>query len=91
MFDLSWNLPCHGLEIAARYKAKGLFFVKHTAKLFILALLKTFNCSKSTIETLEKVRNMFKVQNKVTKTTSMAYFRTYFTHSLVFLLLTLNS
>ena len=40
----------------------------------------TFTCSKSTIETLEKGKNMFKVNNKNTGTTSV----------LVFLLLTLN-
>ena len=53
-----------------------------------------FNCSKLTIETLDKVRSMFKVNNKDTKTTPFGVFIVNFEHvshlALVFLLLTLN-
>ena len=34
----------------------------------------TFTCSKLTIETLKQVRNMFKVNNKDTRTTPLASF-----------------
>ena len=45
-----------------------------------------FTCSKSTIETLKKMWNMFKVDNKITRTTSWCISHFF----LVFLLLTLN-
>ena len=56
----------------------------------------TLTCSKSTIETLEKVWNILKVNNKNTRTTSVRYgvFIVNFEHIsylfLVFLSLTLN-
>ena len=53
-----------------------------------------FTCSKLTIKTLQKMRNMFKVNNKDTRTTPFWCLIVNFGHishlALVFLMLTLN-
>ena len=54
---------------------------------YLVAAQQTFTCSNSTIKTLERGVNLFKVYNKDTRTTSMTSFRclycllwTYLTH-----------
>ena len=65
------------------------YFGQYKANVLFLLSLKTsvtqitFTCAKSTLETLEKVKRMFKANNKNTRTMSFEFV-------LVFLLLTLN-
>ena len=68
-------------------------FVPRISLLTLNTYSKIFNCSESTIKILEKDVNMFKVNNKNTRTTSMFLSLTlkYISHVfVVLLLLTLN-
>ena len=84
------------LQSGARF-LKAVTILKKIPGNFLI-LPQQFTCSKSTTEILKMVRNMFKVNNKNTKTTHQwsrsGIFTVIFEHILlfflVFLLLTLN-
>ena len=70
-FDLNSNSSHYGLEImvGAGNKANVVSLIKHTLKIFIIALLANIYLSKYNNGNTRKI--MFKVHNKVTRTTSM--------------------
>ena len=89
-----WNISLHITSSCFKFWMILLLIVKSITqgvqRCVVMETQQTITCSKSTIETTEKVWNTFKVNNKDNKTTYDVYFKHISQFFLVFLLLTLN-